>query len=120
MTEDMSLDTALLDETFDTDEEGLRELLDMYWTQADQTVPELRKAVAAGDSKNVDYLAHKLAGSSGVCGIAAMVRPLRTLEKCGRAGDLSDAESLLASITETLETCRRLVEDYLAAKGAAS
>lgn len=120
MTEESPLDIALLDETFDTDEEGLHELLDMYWAQAEQTIPELHKAIQAGDAKSVDHLAHKLAGSSGVCGVKAMVGPLRTLEMRGRAGDLSDADSLIASLTECLESCRRLVDEYLASKGAAS
>ena len=116
MAEESLLDIELLDESYELDGDGLRELIDMYFVQADETIAGLRTAIRAGQSDNVNHLAHKLAGSSAVCGLTAMIGPLRTLQQRGREGQLSDAESFMATITERLESCRRLLNEYLANK----
>ena len=116
MAEESPLDIELLDESYELDGDGLRELIDMYFVQAEETIAGLRKAIRAGDSDNVHQLAHKLAGSSAVCGLTAMVGPLRTLQQRGRERRLADAEPFVATITERLESCRRLLNEYLASK----
>jgi len=117
MTSDESpLDIALLDENVEIGIDGLRELLDMYLVQADEIMEGLRMAIDGGSAKDVDYLAHKLAGSSAVCGVKCMVSPLRDLEKRGRAGDLEGADELFNQITEQLDLSRRLLAEYLAGK----
>ena len=116
MTEKSLLDIELLDENAEMGIDGLRELIDMYLAQADETMAGLRTSIKAGKADNVNHLAHKLAGSSAVCGITAMVGPLRTLEQRGRDGQLSDAEQLVAEMTQRLESCRRLLDEYLATK----
>jgi HPt (histidine-containing phosphotransfer) domain-containing protein len=111
------LDLEILDENAEIGVEGLRELIDMYLAQADETLTSLRTAIATGAAGNVDQLAHKLAGSSAVCGVTAMVQPLRALEQRGREDRLSDADQLLGQTTDQLEICRRLLAEYLAEKG---
>ena len=110
------LDLEILDENADIGLEGLRELIDMYLTQADEILANLQVAIRTGAAGDVDQLAHKLAGSSAVCGVAAMVKPLRALEQRGREGRLSDADQLLDQTTDQLEICRRLLAEYLAEK----
>jgi HPt (histidine-containing phosphotransfer) domain-containing protein len=110
------LDIALLDENAEMGIDGLRELLDMYLVQADEILGGLRKAVADGSAKDVDQMAHKLAGSSAVCGVNVMVAPLRDLEKQGRAGDLNGADELVQRIDDQLDLSRRLLAEYLAGK----
>ncbi len=114
MAEESPLDIELLDESYELDEDGLRELIDMYFVQAEETVAGLRTAIRAGEADNVNQLAHRLAGSSAVCGLTAMIGPLRMLQQRGREGQLSDAESFVAAITERLESCRQLLNEYLA------
>ena len=62
-------------------------------------------------------MAHKLAGSSAVCGVSVMVTPLRALERRGREGQLAGADQLLAEVTQRLELSRRLLAEYLDEKG---
>jgi HPt (histidine-containing phosphotransfer) domain-containing protein len=88
----------------------------MYLTQADELLKELQAAIEVGAAEDVKRLAHKLAGSSVVCGVTAMVEPLRALEQRGREGQLSDADQLLAQTVQRLEVCRRLLAEYLAEK----
>jgi HPt (histidine-containing phosphotransfer) domain-containing protein len=117
MTEPSLLDMELLDESAEMGMDDLRELIGLYFIQADEIIASLQTAIQDGQSDHVNALAHKLAGSSAVCGIAGMVGPLRTLECRGHEGQLSDADPLMAVITERLESCRRLLEEYLAKKG---
>ena len=117
MTSDESpLDIALLDENVEIGIEGFRDLIDLYLVQADEILEGLQMAIAGGSAKEVDYLAHKLAGSSAMCGVKAMVAPLRELEKRSRAGDLEGADELFRQITDQLELSRRLLAEYLAGK----
>ena len=117
MTPDvLPLDRELLNEDAELGVEGLRELIDMYLTQADEILANLQVAIRTGAASDVEHLAHKLAGSSAVCGVNVMVPPLRALEQRGREGRLSDADQLLAQMTERLELSRRLLAEYLAEK----
>lgn len=111
------LDIELLDESAEVGVEGLRELVDLYFAQATETLVELRKAIMANRPEVVDQLAHKLAGSSAVCGANAVIGPLRALEASGRACDLSHAGQLVARVNERLNLCHRLLDEYLADKG---
>ncbi len=115
-TETTPLDVELLDEQAELGIEDLRDLIDLYLTQADEIMGELHTAIRSDAAKDVDQLAHKLAGSSAVCGANAMVAPLRSLEQRGREGKLAGADALYDRIAEQLEWCRRLLAEYLEEK----
>jgi HPt (histidine-containing phosphotransfer) domain-containing protein len=114
--EEPPLDLELLDEMAEIAPEDLRSLIDMYLTQADETIVALRVAIAEGNSADVDHLAHKLAGSSAACGVTTMMRLLRVLEQRGRQRHLTDAEAILKMIVEQLDVSRRLLAEYVTAK----
>lgn len=114
---EMPLDRELLEENAELGLDDLHELIELYLAQADELMGGLRTAVKAGAAKDVDELAHKLAGSSAVVGVKAMIEPLRTLEKEARAGVLTNSDQLLAETTERLDLCRRLLNEYMAEKG---
>ena len=116
MPDEPPLDLEILDENAEIGVEGLRELIDMYLMQADEVMRDLRAAVRNGAASDVEHLAHKLTGSSAVCGVNVMLPPLRALEQRGREGRLSDSDQLLAQMTERLELSRRLLTEYLAEK----
>ena len=75
--EEPPLDTESLDGISEGDPEGARELIELYLQQAEDTIKGLQTAIDAGVAQDVDRLAHKLAGSSAVCGVTAMMAPLR-------------------------------------------
>lgn len=91
----------------------LRELMEMYFGQADDLLPKLRTAVEKGAVADVDYLAHKLAGSSLACGLSAIVPPLRQMEHGAKAGHLNGADDALAEAVAAFELLRRAVQNYL-------
>ena len=109
------IDFEQLRSACDGDAVLLRELMGMYFGQADQIMLGLRQAVQAGGVEDVDHLAHKLAGSSLACGLSAIVPSLRQMEFGAKAGHLNGAESALAEATTALELLRRAVQDYLRA-----
>ncbi len=107
------IDFNQLHSACDGDEALMRELIDMYFTQADQIMAGLKKAVPERDIANVDHLSHKLAGSSLACGFSAIVPPLRRMEMVAKAGRLDGAEDSLAETVSTLELLRAAVQEYL-------
>jgi HPt (histidine-containing phosphotransfer) domain-containing protein len=111
--DDQLLDIELLNEMSETGAHGLGELMDLYLTQAKEIMADLRTAIAAGRAEDVKQLAHKLAGSSAVCGVKAIVPPLRALEQQGKEGRLSGAGQLLAQAGLRLELCEKALADYL-------
>ncbi|MGD0515994.1 MAG: PAS domain S-box protein [Thermoguttaceae bacterium] len=112
-SDEQLLDMDLLKEMSETGPDGLNELIDLYLTQAKEITADLRTAIAAGAAEDVKQLAHKLAGSSAVCGVKAIVSPLRALEQQGKEGRLSEADQLLAQASLRLELCKKALADYL-------
>ncbi|MCX7424843.1 MAG: PhnD/SsuA/transferrin family substrate-binding protein [Planctomycetia bacterium] len=111
--EEPSLDRESLDGFAEGDPEGARELIELYLEQAAETMKNLHAAIDAGAADDVNHLAHRLAGGSAVCGVTAVVAPLRTLEQRGRENQLSDAGDLLAQIEQRLEISRLALAKYL-------
>ena len=96
----------------DGDAQLLRELMDLYFGQADQIMPGLGRAIEAGDVEEVDHLAHKLAGSSLACGMSGPVKALRQLEHNAKAGHLQGAPDGFREVSLQLEAVRRFMRDY--------
>jgi hypothetical protein len=107
------IDFEQLNSACDGDVGLKRELMDMYFGQADQIMLGLQKAVQTGSVSDVDHLAHKLAGSSLACGLTVIVPPLRKMEHGAKAGHLDGAETSLAEAVTSLELLRQAVHDHL-------
>ncbi len=107
------IDFDQLQSACDGDAALLRQLMDMYFGQADQIMPGLGQAIQAGAVDDVNHLAHKLAGSSLACGLSAIVPSLRRMEHGAKAGHLNGAEASMAEAVTSLELLRHAVQDYL-------
>jgi HPt (histidine-containing phosphotransfer) domain-containing protein len=107
------IDFDQLHSACDGDAGLMRELMNMYFGQADQIMLGLRQAIQTGTVVDVDRLAHKLAGSSLACGLSAIVPSLRQMESGAKAGHLNGAEVSMSEATTALELLRRAVQDYL-------
>jgi HPt (histidine-containing phosphotransfer) domain-containing protein len=107
------IDFDQLQSACDGDAGLMRELMDMYFGQADQIMPGLHQAIQTGEVAQVDYLSHKLAGSSLACGLSAIVPPLRQMESGAKEGHLNGAEASMAEAVTSLELLRQAVHDYL-------
>jgi CheY-like chemotaxis protein/HPt (histidine-containing phosphotransfer) domain-containing protein len=88
------------------DNDGIRELTELYLTQTTDQLESLRRAVETNAVQDVERIAHKSAGASATCGMTAMVPPLRELERQGQAGDLHGAAALVAQAAKELERIR--------------
>jgi HPt (histidine-containing phosphotransfer) domain-containing protein len=108
------IDVEQLQSACGGDNDLMRELMDMYFGQADQIMAGLTKAVQGASVPDVNHLAHKLAGSSLACGLVAIVPPLRRMEMGAKEGHLNGAEASLAEAAVDLEKLRVAVKDYLA------
>jgi HPt (histidine-containing phosphotransfer) domain-containing protein len=107
------VDLEQLQSACDGDAELMRELMDLYFGQADQIMAALGRGIAASDVREVDHLSHKLAGSSLACGMSALLPPLRQLELNAKAGHLQGAPDLFAQAGAQLEAVRRFMNDRL-------
>jgi HPt (histidine-containing phosphotransfer) domain-containing protein len=110
------VDLEQLQSACDGDAGLMRELLALYFGQADQIIKGLGEAIAAGDVGQVDHLAHKLAGSSLACGMSALVPALRKLEFNAKAGHLQGAPDWFAQASTQLKAVRQYMDGYLAQK----
>jgi HPt (histidine-containing phosphotransfer) domain-containing protein len=108
------VDLEQLQSACDGDAGLMRELLSLYFGQADEIIKGLGEAIAAGDVGQVDHLAHKLAGSSLACGMSALVPSLRQLEHNAKAGHLQGAPDWFAQASAQLEAVRQYMDGYLA------
>jgi HPt (histidine-containing phosphotransfer) domain-containing protein len=107
------IDFDQLQSACDGDAVLLRELMGMYFGQADQIMTGLRQAIQTGAIADVNHLAHKLAGSSLACGLSAIVPSLRRMEYGAKAGHLNGAEASMAEAVTSLELLRQAVQDHL-------
>jgi HPt (histidine-containing phosphotransfer) domain-containing protein len=91
----------------------MRDLMELYFRQADEILAGLEKAITGNVVGDVDHLAHKLAGSSMACGVKAVVPSLRRLEDGAKSGHLIGAVALLADVNNHMKAIRPHVQDYL-------
>jgi two-component system, sensor histidine kinase and response regulator len=79
------------------------ETLNLYLETTSQSFKKLEAAMASGDCSEIESIAHSCGGSSAVCGMTAVVGPLRELEVAARAGDLSNAARAVAQAKQEFE-----------------
>jgi CheY-like chemotaxis protein/HPt (histidine-containing phosphotransfer) domain-containing protein len=107
------VDVERLTEMAGPDAPSVRELTDLYLTQTDEQLTELRAAIERSDAKEIERVAHKAAGASSTCGMVAVVSALRELEVQARKGNLSQAGALFESVTHDLQHIRMFLSKYL-------
>jgi HPt (histidine-containing phosphotransfer) domain-containing protein len=81
-------------------EERMPEMAHRYTEQAREHLEKLQKAITAGIAADVKSLAHKLAGSSAMCGMNGMAVLLRELERMGHERQLADATRVFARVEQ--------------------
>ncbi len=74
----------------------LREVLEMYLAQTTTQLNEIERAIIVKDAKALSSIAHKSVGGSALCGMTAIVEPLRKLERLGLDGKIEEAAPFLA------------------------
>jgi CheY-like chemotaxis protein len=107
------LDSITLQEMADIDVADIVELVELFRTQTKELLTELNSAVGAADPREVNRIAHKLAGSSAACGLKAVIAPLRELEKRGKEGNIERIGDLLDRIDRLLKSSDAALDRYI-------
>lgn len=79
------------------DEGLMRELIEIYISETEKTLVELKQSVAEKDFSGIYKNAHKIIGGSLTCGMQKIIPYLRRLEEIGRAENFADAEEVYKS-----------------------
>ena len=80
------------------DEGIMAELAGMFLTQYRESLAGIRQAIADGESKQLERLAHGLKGVLSIFAASRGAEAALALEEMGRRGDLSEAESAFAEL----------------------
>jgi HPt (histidine-containing phosphotransfer) domain-containing protein len=83
-----------------------------FLKHVDAAVPDLRRAVAAGDSKALERVAHGLKGSSGNLGAKRLSRLSTELQDDGRNGRAAAAGSRVEALAAEAERVREALKPY--------
>jgi len=79
------------------DEAGeFSEIVNLYLDETRHNLKRLDTALASGDRREIEFIAHNCAGTSATCGMAAVAIPFRELEIAGRSDRLEIAPAALA------------------------
>ena len=99
------LDQAALDNIRAVDDDGsvLAEVIQMYLDEAPGHVAGLQAALAAKDGAALARNAHALKSASFNVGAKGIGELCRKIEKQGKAGDLADAEDMVAAVVALLD-----------------
>ncbi len=85
------VDMDRLNNLTDGNEESLRELVELYCRQTTQQFTQIEAAIAANQPAEVRRIAHSCVGSSATLGMTRLGQLMRSLEKEGAAGTLTNA-----------------------------
>jgi HPt (histidine-containing phosphotransfer) domain-containing protein len=86
------------------DDPDLAELVDEYVAALAGRMQEIERALAAGDRRRVEVLAHQIVGSAGMHGFQTIGQAARRVEEAAAGGN---AELIAATLRELRELSAR-------------
>ena len=102
-----SIDLTQLRSICADDPERMRELVGLYFDQANQLLPRLETAINNRVREETRYLAHALRGASLTCGIERIARQMQAVEDHGVDGDFAAASGFIKEARQELEQVRK-------------
>ena len=102
------------------DMESLKELVELYLKQTTEQIAQLGTAIRANQPEQVRHVAHSCAGASATLGMARLVPLLLELERQGKAGQLTSAESLCADLAREFGRIQDFLANHPALTGTAA
>jgi CheY-like chemotaxis protein/HPt (histidine-containing phosphotransfer) domain-containing protein len=116
-SEDLSpppVDLNRLFQAMGEESEERSEILRIYLNNMSDSLGKLDAAIESCDAGQIDIIAHNCAGTSANCGMVAMVRPLRELERLGRENRIEPAPMLLAEIVREFSRVKLFIDQNIA------
>jgi HPt (histidine-containing phosphotransfer) domain-containing protein len=98
-----------LNDLTDNNADSLRELVDMYCKQTTQQFAQIESAMAANKAEEVRRVAHSCAGSSSTLGMMRLGQLMRSLEKEGAAGTLTNAAQICEDARREYQTVKQFL-----------
>ncbi|MBF0308702.1 MAG: response regulator [Magnetococcales bacterium] len=107
-------DFPFLMQTVSNDMELAREVIELYFTDANRHIERIRNGIGARDAEEVLDAAHSFKGASSALGRTRVYFLARGLETMGRSGDLSRAGPVLDRLEEALTVLNVKTRTWLA------
>ena len=82
----------------------IAELQELWLTDTADRLQQAQKALSAGDLSEAVRLVHCAAGSTGICGAAALAHDLTSIERLATAGRADEAQRALGSACAELRS----------------
>lgn len=109
----VAIDLTTLNEITGNDAELKREVLEIYLSQTVVGLADIENAINERNSTKLFELAHRTVSGSVICGMTAIVEPMRKLEKIGKEGNLEEAAPIFvqarAAFADINAECRRIL-----------
>jgi len=80
-------------------------------SQARQSMEKIETSITAADAAEVARIAHGLKGAAGMAAAGALAQIAGQMEQIAKAGDLSAAHEILASLQVEVDRCNQFVEE---------
>lgn len=111
----VAVNLATLNDITDNDDDIKREVIEIYLAQTVINLTEIQRAISINDAVTLYEYAHKTVGGSSLCGMTAIVEPMRQLEKMGREGNMTEAAPIFVlaqnAFTAIDAECRRILQN---------
>ncbi|MBM3837894.1 MAG: response regulator [Verrucomicrobia bacterium] len=108
--EQSPIDPRPLHDLAANDPELYNEVVELYLSDTERAINELRQAAQAGDPDVIRRVAHRLRGASLTCGAVALVGPLNQLERTDSKEELADALRLVDLTVEAFARVREFLK----------
>jgi CheY-like chemotaxis protein/HPt (histidine-containing phosphotransfer) domain-containing protein len=112
------VDMKMLRRVSDNDPEFMQELVELYLRETETHIDALARAIDAASIREVEQIAHTLAGASITSGMCGVVGPLRELERMARAETMAGADKLLEETRAQIDCIEKFLQTELAANRA--
>ncbi|MBF0215051.1 MAG: response regulator [Magnetococcales bacterium] len=110
----MIVDLDRLIKTVDGDQDLLREITELYFTDAPRQMRRIEQAIAAGNAQEVREAAHSLKGATGAFGRIHVYDLALALEHAGQKNELQLAVELWNQLTVALRVMEETIKKEIA------
>jgi signal transduction histidine kinase/HPt (histidine-containing phosphotransfer) domain-containing protein len=104
------VDMERVNDLTDGSVESLCELIEMYLTQTQKQISQMKVAAIENKPEELRRVAHSCAGASATLGMTQLVPLLRELEKLGISGTLSGAQTICENVAGEFKRIREFLK----------